>query len=211
MYFAGHMAMGYLVGKVAAKRLNLKVSGNVLFVMSILPDIDIFLSGLIEHGTAMHSFTFWSLPFLVSAIFFGARRVLPYWLALIVHFLLGDPVLVPIPILWGIFDIEPTLGLEVATLEHALIETFVLVVFLAYVFKHGDEDTGSVKDRFFRVATIALMVILTVIVTFSRESDPLLNPLQTFSLPNVILLITNLSFLLYLMLPLIGHKSGYRK
>lgn len=211
MYFAGHMAMGYLVGKITGKRLNLQVSDNVLFIMSILPDIDLFLSGFgIEHGTVTHSFTLWTLPFLASATFFGVRSVLPYWLALTVHFSLGDLAFVPTPVLWGIFDVKPTLGLGITTLEHALVESFLLVVFLVYVFKHTNEERDSVKDRFVRFALIALIIILTIFVTFSG-GDPLLNPLQTFSLPNVILLVTNLIFLLCLTLPLIGHKSGHRK
>ena len=86
------MAIAYLLGKGASKPLRLKPNIPVLLVLSILPDIDIvfdFLTGSEMHRGPTHSIVVAILAFIPFFIVYR-KKVIPYFLALISHSLIGD-------------------------------------------------------------------------------------------------------------------------
>jgi hypothetical protein len=92
MFAVGHLSLAYLIGKASSKWLNVNPNIPALFALSILPDIDLAIGSLlglsIHHGPT-HSLLFALIIFTPFFIFYG-KRVVPYFLAYVSHFLLGD-------------------------------------------------------------------------------------------------------------------------
>ncbi|TFH24449.1 metal-dependent hydrolase [Candidatus Bathyarchaeota archaeon] len=92
MFAVGHMAIAYLLGKGSSKVLRIKLNIPLLFVLSILPDVDIiydFLTGSNMHRRPTHSIVFAIIAFAPLFIIYH-KKAIPYFLALISHPLIGD-------------------------------------------------------------------------------------------------------------------------
>lgn len=200
MYFVGHMVLGYLVGKSVAEKTGLQVSGSALFLLSILPDFDLFFSDFgVEHGTVTHSLTFWLIPTFFAATLFGVKKTLIYSSALFSHFLIGDIVTVPVPILWGVSSVAPTLGFGVSTLKQALLEGSLLTLFIVYLKLNPSERISLFRSKLTSAVPLGSALCLTGFMTFFYdEADPELNPVLSYSTPNLILLASTAAFLLLL-------------
>jgi hypothetical protein len=92
MFAVGHLSLAYLLGKLSSQLLKVNPNIPALLAMSILPDIDIAIGTLIgtniHHGPT-HSVIFALLIFFPFFILYG-KRVVPYFVAYISHFLIGD-------------------------------------------------------------------------------------------------------------------------
>lgn len=88
MDVVGHLLLGYLVGKASASRLKLKLNVPLIFVFSIIPDIDYYLQ-IESHRGPTHSIIVALLVFIPILIIFR-RKAIPYLLALLSHTLIGD-------------------------------------------------------------------------------------------------------------------------
>jgi len=87
--------LGYILGKASGKALKTNPNVPLLFVLSILPDVDILaehVSGLHEllpHRGPLHSVLLWLIVFIpIFAIY--RKKALPYFIALVSHPLIGD-------------------------------------------------------------------------------------------------------------------------
>ena len=92
MFAVGHMSLAYLIGKVSSKFLKVNPNISALLVLSILPDIDIAigtLTGTAIHRGPTHSLIFALILFTPFLIIYS-KRAIPYFLAYVSHFLLGD-------------------------------------------------------------------------------------------------------------------------
>ncbi len=94
-FAVGHLSLGYILGKALARALKTSPNAPLLFVLSILPDVDILaehVSGLHEllpHRGPLHSLLFWLIVFIpILAVY--RKRALPHFIALISHPLIGD-------------------------------------------------------------------------------------------------------------------------
>jgi membrane-bound metal-dependent hydrolase YbcI (DUF457 family) len=84
------MAIAYLLGKGSSKALRVKLNIPILLVLSLLPDIDIvydFLTGTQIHRGPTHSIVVATLAFIPIFILYR-KTAIPYFLALISHFLI---------------------------------------------------------------------------------------------------------------------------
>jgi len=88
MYAVGHLALGYLTGKLTSKLLRVGVNVPLLFVLSIISDVDLLIPGL-DHRGPSHSIVVFLL-FSIPAFMFYGKRALPYFLALAQHSIIGD-------------------------------------------------------------------------------------------------------------------------
>jgi len=136
MYAVGHLALGYLSGKTASKILDVKINIPLLFLASVLPDIDLLIPGL-EHRGPMHSVIVFCLLFLPIFILFK-KRAIPYFLALIQHSLIGDYLTGETQILWPITTNWYGLGMEITSLTNILIEWALFLTSTAILFKTKD-------------------------------------------------------------------------
>ncbi len=87
MFAVGHLALGYLTGKPASKLVGTTLNISLLFLASILPDVDLLVPGL--HRGPTHSLVVYALFFVPFFLMFGKKTVI-YFVALIQHSLLGD-------------------------------------------------------------------------------------------------------------------------
>jgi len=87
MFAVGHLALGYLTGKAASKLLDVKINVSLLFLASVLPDIDLLLG--LEHRGPTHSLILYAIMFVPVFWLYG-KRVVPVFGALAQHSLLGD-------------------------------------------------------------------------------------------------------------------------
>jgi membrane-bound metal-dependent hydrolase YbcI (DUF457 family) len=87
MYPLGHFALGYFSGKFIGKFTREGINIPIIWLISILPDVDIFFP-FIEHRGPTHSIIIalsLSLPLLLKY-----RRGYSYFAALASHSLIGD-------------------------------------------------------------------------------------------------------------------------
>jgi hypothetical protein len=136
MYAVGHLALGYLTGKTASKILNVNINIPLIFLMSVLPDIDLLIPGL-HHRGPMHSVIVFCLLFLPIFKLFK-KRAIPYFVALIQHSLIGDYLTGETQILWPITTNWYGLGMEITSLTNILIEWTLFLTSTAILFKTRD-------------------------------------------------------------------------
>ena len=82
------MALAYLLAKGSAQPLKVNINIPLVLVLSIIPDIDI-LAGEGFHRGPTHSVILAVLVFIPVFVLFRKQAV-PYFLALVSHFLIGD-------------------------------------------------------------------------------------------------------------------------
>jgi len=87
MYFPGHMALGYFSGKITGRITNKNPNIILLWIVSNLPDIDIFIPGVTHRGPT-HSVITATLIFIPILLWY--RDGLPHYASLMSHSLIGD-------------------------------------------------------------------------------------------------------------------------
>lgn len=88
MFAVGHLALGYIIGKLSSRILKVNVNIPLLFVASIAPDIDLLIPG-VEHRGPTHSLILLLLT-SIPLILIWKKRAIPFTASLISHPLLGD-------------------------------------------------------------------------------------------------------------------------
>ncbi len=88
-FAVGHLALGYITGKAASKLLNVNVNIPLLFVASIIADIDLLMPDLLEHRGPTHSIIL-LLAIAFPSILVWKKQAIPYLAAFASHPLLGD-------------------------------------------------------------------------------------------------------------------------
>lgn len=142
MFAIGHFALGYLTGKSVSMLLNVKLNLPLLFVASVIPDIDLILQyvdpALFMHRGSLHSiitYTLFMLPFFIRY----RKQAAPYYVALLSHSLLGDLYTGGFQMLWPIsqrwFGV---LSLDVRSLANISLEIMLLLISLAIMIKTKD-------------------------------------------------------------------------
>ena len=87
MYPLGHVALGYFAAKATSKITNEDINIPIIWLVSILPDIDFFIPGL-EHRGPTHSIVIAFLFFLPLLTLL--KRGYAYFAALASHSVIGD-------------------------------------------------------------------------------------------------------------------------
>jgi membrane-bound metal-dependent hydrolase YbcI (DUF457 family) len=137
MYAVGHLALGYLSGKATSKLLNTNVNLPLLFVASIIPDIDLLIPGL-EHRGPTHSLIICGLLF-IPALLLYRKKAIPYFIALTQHALIGDYITGGgIQLLWPLNSTHYGLAIEITTLANITIEWIVFLTSFTILIKIKD-------------------------------------------------------------------------
>lgn len=136
MYTVGHLALGYLSGKAASKILDVSINIPLLFLASVLPDIDLLIPGLYHRGP-LHSVILFCLLFLPIFILFK-KIAIPYFVALTQHVLIGDYLIGWTQLLWPITTNWYGLGMEITSLTNILIEWALFLTSTTILFKTRD-------------------------------------------------------------------------
>ena len=136
MYAVGHFALGYLIGKIASTTLNIKINLNLLFLVSVLPDIDIIIPGLMHRGP-LHSILVFSILF-IPIFFVYKKSVIPYFLAVMQHILIGDFLTGGIQLLWPVSMKMYVFNFGIDSFASIFLELFLFLVSLTILFKTKD-------------------------------------------------------------------------
>jgi membrane-bound metal-dependent hydrolase YbcI (DUF457 family) len=88
MFAVGHLSLGYLFAKGSAKLLGKEVNLPLVFILSLIPDIDILIP-MVQHRTVTHSIIISTVAFIPFFLLYGTTAV-PYFLALVQHGMVGD-------------------------------------------------------------------------------------------------------------------------
>jgi len=140
VFAIGHFALGYLIGRGAAKFAQVKVNLPLLLLASVLPDIDLLLRFLMHRGPthSLITLTILMIPFL--AIY--RKQAIPYFAALLSHVFIGDFFTGGIELFWplsqGWFG---TLTLEVNSISNSILELALFLLTIPIMFKLGDLKT----------------------------------------------------------------------
>jgi membrane-bound metal-dependent hydrolase YbcI (DUF457 family) len=137
MFAVGHVALGYLTGKAASKLLNVKINIPLLFLVSLLPDID-FLLGL-EHRGPTHSIIVQTIIF-IPALLAYKKQAVPVFASLIQHSLLGDLLTGSggIQLFWPITSQWYGTQICITNILSIVLEWSAFLVFLAALWITGD-------------------------------------------------------------------------
>jgi len=139
MFFQGHMVWGYLTARATASLTKTRLVTPLIFFLSVLPDADIFLEPFgIRHLTLTHTIILWLVLFLPVFTYFGIRKTLPYFFALLQHFLLGDVFIGSVPFLWPLTSDGFGLGFGITSAMNLFAEGFGLALFLGVSYRTGD-------------------------------------------------------------------------
>jgi len=165
MYAVGHMALGYLSGRAASKILKLNVNIPLLFLVSVLPDIDLLIPGL-EHRGPLHSVIVFCLLFLPIFILFK-KKAISYFVALIQHSLIGDYLIGNTQLLWPITTSWYGSGMEITSLNNILIEWALFLISTTMLFRTKDAwSLFQQQSSNMILAVPVLTVLLPTLLSF---------------------------------------------
>jgi len=139
MFFQGHMVWGYLTARAMSSLSRARLVIPLVLLVSILPDVDIFLEPFgIKHLTVTHAISTWLVLFAPVFGYFGFRKTLPYFFAVLQHSLLGDAVMGPIPFLWPATSVSYGLSFEMKSAMDLFLEGLGFALFLGVGYRTGD-------------------------------------------------------------------------
>jgi len=138
-YAVGHLAVGYLCGKVTTKVLNAKLNLPLIFLVSIISDIDLLIPSLIHRGPT-HSITLSLLIFLPVFVIHG-KEALQYFVGLIQHPLIGDYLTGDTQLLWPLTTKWYGAGVGMTSQTNILLEWGLFLTFLTLMIKTKDAHT----------------------------------------------------------------------
>ena len=135
MFAVGHLALGYITGKLADRLMNVKSNIFLLLLVSVIPDIDILIPGL-EHRGPTHSLIIFVILFPVILLY--GKKAVPYFVALGQHTLIGDYITEGAKLLWPLTGRIFGTGMKVTSLPNMFLEWCLFLIFIALAFKTRD-------------------------------------------------------------------------
>jgi len=181
-FAVGHLALGYITGKASSKPLNVNVNLPLLFLASVISDVDLLIPGL-KHRGPTHSLTMFFLLFIPALMVYGKRAV-PYFIAAVQHSLLGDYLTGGgTQLLWPVTSNWYGIGITITSLTNVYLEWTVFLMSLTLMLKTKDFWTLFRHHPSNLMLTIpVLTLILPALLSF-----PLAVPLELI-IPHLIYL-----------------------
>jgi len=144
MFAVGHLALGYISGKAASKLLSVNVNVPLLFVVSIIADVDLLIPGL-EHRGPTHSLLLY-LALAFPAILVWKKQAIPYLVAFASHPFLGDYLTSPsvgegVQLFFPLSSTWFSGGSEAALLTYVYAELTIFIAFLMLMLTTKDLTT----------------------------------------------------------------------
>jgi hypothetical protein len=146
MFPVGHLAWGYISGRVTSHLMNIECNLPLLFLLSIAPDVDFLIPGLI-HRTVTHSIVIYglfSIPFFVK---YG-KKTTPYLMALCSHSIV-DYLGAPTESFWPFYTpaFFPIINVALA-IGITNLELMGFLISLVYIYKTGDLTEQLLKPHY---------------------------------------------------------------
>ena len=171
LYELGHMVFGYLTVRFFDWKLGVRTPTWIALVAGMVPDADLYFgwAGL-QHHTYTHSLLLW-LPLLPVVVYW--RKLLPGYLGILQHFLLGDVLVGSIPIFLPLSTLQIGLNLRSASTADAILEVGGLLVAVVAAYQIGDLRqllTVDVRSAL-SVVPLLFMCSLTLIASTERNVE----------------------------------------
>ena len=128
--------MGYILAKTCSVVLKVKINLPLIFLLSILPDIDLLIPFL-NHRGPVHSIVVITIVFLPFFVYYR-KQVVPSYVALAQHGLVGDYIAGGgVQLLWPLTVRFYGLNLSMVSQASISIEliSFVLAILVLYITK----------------------------------------------------------------------------
>jgi membrane-bound metal-dependent hydrolase YbcI (DUF457 family) len=181
------VALGYLTGKASSKVLGTGINIPLALILSVLPDIDLFLEPLLRHGGPTHSLVILGILFL-PVILIWKKACIPYVAATASHSLIGDyltrsvntrgvQLLFPITSRWY------SAGLDEAELLYVYSEIVLFILFLSLLLLTRDAKFMT-KDHLSN--SLLVIPILTLAVPIVIDF-PMHVPIELI-IPHIVLI-----------------------
>jgi membrane-bound metal-dependent hydrolase YbcI (DUF457 family) len=170
MFAIGHFALGYIMGKSSSKLAKVKVNLPLLFVASVLPDIDLLLRFIMHRGPthSLITITLLMIPFFVVY----RKQAIPYYAALLSHILIGDFFTNGIQLFWPLSDSWfGVLNIDVTSLPNVITELALFSVTLPIMYKLGDLQTLLKSHNKNWSLIIPLGAVLVPLLTIGLDQD----------------------------------------
>jgi hypothetical protein len=158
MYAVGHFALGYLTGKATSKSLNVSINLPLVFLASVLPDIDLLIPGLYHRGP-LHSVIVYCLLFIPIFLIYR-KRAAPYFVALIQHLIIGDYLTGNTQLLWPASNDMYTLNIGISSLTNIALEWSSFLLSITIMYKTKDILTLFKPHPTNLILTIPVMTVL---------------------------------------------------
>lgn len=183
MYAVGHFALGYLTGKITAESLDVDINIPLLFLASVLPDIDILIPGLVHRGP-LHSVLLFCLVFIpIFAVY--KKRAAPYFVAVIQHIIIGDYLIGgDLQLLWPLTSDVYGFQIGMGSLLHVALEWSFFLISMAVMIKAKDLNFLFKRHTSNMILAIPVMTVLLP----SILSFPLYVP-ASLLIPHIVYLI----------------------
>lgn len=205
----------------AAIRDKIPYSLPLIFAAALLPDLDFLFYPLFLHHTVTHSLTFWSLVYApVFAIF--RIRALPYFIATLSHFMIGDVITGNPPLFFGLS--RQTFGLiqpsivsttgdpSYGILFQAIVDAVCVAAFILYSLRNN--GIQSIFSRQYNLVHILILGVVMFAIFIGVYRVDLVYGLKTQQLHNsvgyqalAILVISQAVFFLFLAKGVKGKRS----
>ncbi|MEM1540864.1 MAG: metal-dependent hydrolase [Candidatus Bathyarchaeia archaeon] len=130
----GHLALGYLSGKISSRLLKTELNIPLALMLSVIPDIDLLIP-FIEHRGPTHSII---TSFIIFAPVFAVyhKKVTPYFIALIQHFIIGDYIAGGgIQLFWPLTPQQYGTGLSIKSQTNITLEWILFLTSMIMMFK----------------------------------------------------------------------------
>lgn len=177
MFAVGHMALAYLLSKTSAKGLKVNVIVPAVFVLSIIPDIDILFGGEFHRGPTHSSIV--ALVIFIPFFIIYRRKTVPYFLALLSHGLIGDLLIGgDLQLLWPITSREIYLSPWLPTITinsriNIALETTLFVIATIVMVKTKDSRIFFSKNK----SNLLLLIPITTVLLPTLVAYPLIVPI----------------------------------
>jgi len=164
MFAVGHLSLGYLFAKGPAKLLKQEINLPLIFLLSLIPDIDIIIPG-VQHRTITHSIVVAIIAFLPFFTLYKTKAI-PYFIALAQHSLVGDFITggryaEGTQILWPITSASYGLPISVFSMTNIILEWSSFLIAGAVMLKTKDIQKllkGQVSHLSLSIPALAVLL-----------------------------------------------------
>ena len=205
------MSLGYILGKASAKALKTNPNVPLLFVLSILPDVDIlsehvsWLHALLPHRGPLHSVLVMLIVFIpIFAVY--RKRALPYFVALVSHPLIGDYLTGGnLQLLWPLTSQTFGTAASIASAQNVALEAMLFISTIALLLVTRDLSS-LIRPRLSNLilAVPTFTVLLPIFLSYPLQVPGLL------VLPHLVYMVLFLASILISIVGLLrrlGSKS----
>jgi len=157
-FAVGHMALGYLTSKASSKALGVRINIPLIFLGSMLPDVDLLLG--LQHRGPTHSLIVYAAIF-VPVFFLLGKRVVPFFVSLAQHSLLGDLLTGGgVQLLWPVTSRQYGMPVQITSGLSITLEWVVFLASLALLWKTRDVSSLFQHHSYNLLLTVPLVALI---------------------------------------------------